>query len=187
MEENEIHPWKTLERKLILDHNRFLQVENHVVQLPDGQVIPDWAWVTIPDAVIVLARTVEKEFLCFRQTKYAVEGITLAPVGGMIEEGEPVLAAAQRELREETGYTATEWRYLGGYLLDPNRGVATMHLFLALNAQWAAEPIKDDLEDQVLLHLSQEELSVALMNGEFKIVSWTAVVSLALNALASQP
>ena len=78
-------------------------MENHVVKLPDGQVIPDWPWLIIPSAAIVLAVTEEDKFLCFRQTKYAVEGETLAPVGGMLEPGEPPFDAAKRELLEEMG------------------------------------------------------------------------------------
>jgi hypothetical protein len=49
-----------------------------VVDLPDGRIIPDWAWVKIPDAAIVLAVTEDDQFICFRQMKCAVEGTALA-------------------------------------------------------------------------------------------------------------
>lgn len=185
MKDMELRPWKTLSKETILKPNKFLKVEKHVVKLPDGQIIPDWTWLTIPSAVIVLSRTEVGQFLCFRQIKYAVEGITLAPVGGMLEPGEEPLIAAKRELLEETGYQASEWVSFGGYVLDPNRGIATIHLFLALNAQKAAEPIKDDLEDQVLLFLSQGEVEDAYQKGAFKILSWSAVVAMSLNYLRS--
>ncbi len=173
--------WKTLEKKTILDHNKFLRVENHVVELPDGRIIPDWAWVKIPNAAIVLAVTEDNQFLCFRQTKYAVEGTTLATVGGMIEDNEDPLDAAKRELLEETGYASNNWVSFGKYILDPNRGVAEMHLFLALDAKPVAEPIFDDLEDQELIFLGRNEIESALRAGEFKILAWAAVVSMALS------
>jgi ADP-ribose pyrophosphatase len=175
--------WKTLEKKTILNHSKFLSVENHVVELPDGEIIPDWAWVKIPNASIVLPVTDEGEFLCFRQTKYAVNGITLATVGGMMEENEEPLQTAKRELLEETGYVADEWVSFGKYILDPNRGVAEMHLFLALGAKPVAEPIVDDLEDQELILMSREEIEKALFAGEFKILTWATVVSLSLQYL----
>jgi len=178
--------WETLSRKPILKHSKFLTVENHVVKLPDGQIIPDWAWVIIPSAAIVLAVTDDNKFLCFRQTKYAVEGTTLAPVGGMLEPDEAPLDAAKRELLEEMGYESSDWVNLGSYILDPNRGVATMHLFLALNAKRVAEPDSDDLEDQELLMLDQTEIKSALKAGEFKMLAWSAVVALSLNYLADE-
>ncbi len=184
MRQKILRPWKTLSIEAILDHNKFLRVEQHAVELPDGQVIDDWAWIEIPSAAIVLARRVDGKFLVFRQTKYAVEGTTLAPVGGMIEKGEDPLEAAKRELREEMGCQAKEWVNLGSYIVDPNRGVATMHLFLALDAEYVTEPNADDLEDQEVLILSREELEEALKAGEFKILAWAAVVSLALGYLA---
>ncbi|HNB50709.1 MAG TPA: NUDIX hydrolase, partial [Anaerolineales bacterium] len=110
----------------------------------------------------------------------------LAPVGGMIEPGEAPLDAAKRELLEEMGYEASEWISLGSHILDPNRGFATMHLFLALNARQVAEPNSDDLEDQELVSLSRDELEKALFAGEFKVIAWSAVVSLALNYLTAR-
>ena len=183
MKAMELRVWETVSRRTILDCGKFLRVESHTVKLPDGRIIPDWSWVIAPDAAIVLAVTEDGRFLCFRQTKYAVDGATLAPVGGMLEPDEAPMAAAQRELLEETGYEAREWIGLGSYVLDPNRGVATMHLFLALGAKPVAQADSDDLEDQELLRLGRDEIEAALRAGEFKVVAWAAVVALALNYL----
>lgn len=185
MKPGKLRPWKTLSKRVILDHGKFLKVENHEVQLPDGAVIPDWSWIITPSAAIVLAVTTDQKFLCFRQTKYAIDGVALAPVGGMLEPGEEPLKAAKRELLEEMGYSSINWVDLGSHILDPNRGVATMHLFLALDAQQEAEPKSDDLEDQELIVLSRTELETALRAGEFKVLAWSAVVALSLYYLSS--
>jgi ADP-ribose pyrophosphatase len=183
--QKELRVWETVSREVVLKHSKFLTVENHTVRLPDGQIIPDWAWLIIPDAVIVLPVTEDGKFLCFRQTKYAIAGTALAPVGGMLEPNEAPLDAAKRELLEEMGYAASEWVSLGSHILDPNRGIATVHLFLALNARQVADPDSDDLEDQELLFLSQAELETALQAGEFKVLAWSAVVAMSLNYLNS--
>jgi ADP-ribose pyrophosphatase len=173
-------PWKTLSRRTILDHSKYLRVESHSIQLPDGRILPDWPWIITPDFVIVLARTADGKFLVFRQTKYAVEGTTLAPVGGHIDGNEDPLVAAQRELLEETGHQAREWIKLGSYRTNGNNGGSMGHLFLALDAQYAQTVASDDLEEQELLHLSKTELEKALQANEFKVLAWAATVALAL-------
>lgn len=185
MNAKELRSWKTVSRKTILDHSKYLKVESHTIKLPDGETIPDWPWVIIPSAAIVLAVTDDNRFLCFRQTKYAINGTSLAPVGGMLEPGENPLDAAKRELLEEMGYESSNWVNLGSHIVDPNRGIATMHLFLAMSAKHAAEPNSDDLEDQELLFLSHDEIENALKSGEFKILAWSAVVALSLNYLSN--
>jgi ADP-ribose pyrophosphatase len=179
----ELRSWKTISKTTILNHSKFLTVENHIVGLPDGRIISDWPWLIIPSAAVVLAETVDKRFLCFRQTKYAIEGTSLAPVGGMLEQHETPIDAAKRELLEEMGYESADWVSLGSYILEPNRGVATIHLFLALNAIRTTDPNSDDLEDQELLLLSQNEIENALKAGEFKVMAWSAVVAMSLNYL----
>jgi ADP-ribose pyrophosphatase len=175
-----MQPWKTLSRRTILDRGEFLKVESHTVELPDGQIIPDWAWIITPDYVIVVALTEANEFLCFRQTKYAIDGTSLAPVGGYLDPGEDALPAAQRELREETGYEAPNWVALGRYVVDGNRGAGVAHFFLARRARWVAPAVADDLEEQQLLRLSRAEVEKALLDGAFKGLPWAAAIVMAL-------
>lgn len=172
--------WHTLACKVLLTFPRFLRVESHTVQTPTGQIIEEWSWVETPDYINVAIVTAEGQWLCFRQTKYGYEGLSLAPVGGYMEAGETPLAAAQREVLEETGYQAEQWIPLGSYRVDANRGAGTAHLFLATGAVKVTDPTADDLEPQELLLLSREEVEQAVANGEFKVLAWAAVMSLAL-------
>ena len=173
--------WKTLSRTQVLRRGKFLTLEDHVVELPDGRVIEGWPWLMLPDYVNIMAETPEGEFVCFRQTKYAIgDGTSLAPVGGYVEPGESPGAAARRELLEETGYEAAEWISLGSYVADGNRGGGVAHLFLARGARKTGTPGSDDLEDQELQLLSRYELDHALAAGEFKVLAWCANVALAL-------
>lgn len=171
--------WQTNSKKLILEHP-FLKVEFHTVTLPTGRVIEDWPWIITPDFVNIAAVTREGQYLCFRQTKYSVRGTSLAPAGGYVEPGEEPLAAAKRELLEETGYTADLWENLGSFAVDGSRGNGIAHLFLARDACYQTEPRVDDLEQQECLLLSREELEAAVARGAFKVLPWQTVMALAL-------
>ncbi|MBN2500934.1 MAG: NUDIX hydrolase [Anaerolineales bacterium] len=176
--------WKTLSKDTSLDRGKFLRVEDHTVQLPDGRVIEKWPWIITPDFINLLPVTAAGNFLVFRQLKYGLDGLTLAPVGGYIEPGEGPLAAAERELMEETGHVATELIPLGNFRVDPNRGAGTGYLYLALGTRKAGKITADDLEEQEIVYLDLEELKAALFAGEFKALSWTTTVSLALQHIA---
>ncbi len=172
--------WKTISRKKVLSAGRFLTVEHHDIELPDGRTIHDWPWLITPDYVNILAVTRELTFICFCQTKYGIEGTSLAPAGGYLDPDEDALAAAKRELREETGFEAPVWTSLGRFCVDGNRGAGTAHLFLAQNAYLAGERCADDLEEQELLFLTRPQIEQALLAGEFKVLAWATVVSLGL-------
>lgn len=179
-------PWKTISRRQVLDHGRFLAVEMHVVELPDGQVIEDWPWIITPDFVNIIAETGDGRFLCFRQTKYAVDGESLAAIGGFIEPGESPEAAARRELAEETGFEASDWAALGEFAVDANRGAGRAFFFLARAARRVSDPAGDDLEEQRLVSLTRTELESALRAGEFKVLPWACAVALALQKTATR-
>jgi ADP-ribose pyrophosphatase len=179
-------PWKTLERHTLLKHNKYLTVESHTIELPDGRIIEDWPWLVMPDFVNILAETSDRRFICFHQTKYSVEGISLAPMGGYLEPGEEPEAAGRRELLEETGFEAPEWIHLGSFPIDGNRGAGTAHFFLARGTHKVAPINADDLEEQEIVYLSQDEMAAALRQGEFKLLPWMAIVSLGLQYLDRQ-
>jgi ADP-ribose pyrophosphatase YjhB (NUDIX family) len=180
MEQSAMQPWKTLSRRIALDMGYFLKVESHTVELPNGRVIQDWPWVISPDYVNILVETSDERYLLFRQTKYSVDGLTLAPVGGYLRAGENPLEGAKREMLEETGYESQDWIHLGSYRIDANRGIGSAHLYLARAAHLVTEPHSDDLEEQQLLQLTRSELNDALEAGEFKILAWAMVIALGL-------
>jgi ADP-ribose pyrophosphatase len=175
-----VKPWDCLSKQEILDRSPWLSLQEHHIRLPNGEEIPDWLWVKTPDFINVVAVTAEGNYLCFRQQKYAVEGITLAIVGGYLDPDEDPHEAAERELQEETGYVSDQWTSLGGYAIDGNRGCGKGHLFLAENCVFKGQVTSDDLEDQEMIRLSRDEMMGALQQQAFGVMSWVAAVALAL-------
>jgi len=105
-----MRPWKTLKKETILDFNKFLKVEQHTIELPDGKIIEHWPWVVSPDYALVLPVTEQGTILLFHQVKYAVEGTSYAPVGGHIEPGENSL-----QLQRENCWRKWAAKQMNGY------------------------------------------------------------------------
>lgn len=173
---------RTVERRPLLSvgNGRFLKVEQHVVELDDGRRIEDWGWVVTPEFINVVPVLADGRILCFRQEKYAARGLTMGLPGGYLEAGEEPLAAAQRELREETGYGGGRWTALGSYVVDGNRGNGRGHFFLAQDVFWQQPADADDLEALEPRLLTPAEARAALLAGEFQVLPWSACLALAL-------
>lgn len=180
--QHKLRRWRTLSRDVVFEHP-WLVVEQHNVQIPNGRVIHGWPWALCPDYVTIAALTTDLRFICFRQTKYLLEEPTLAPPGGYLNPGETPLAAAKRELLEETCYEAKDWTPLLSCRVDANRGFGTGNFFLARDCSKKTDALAGDLEDQHLLLLTRAELENALWKGDFKVMSWVATLALALNRL----
>ena len=178
--------WRISDKRTVLQQSRFLTVEFHRVELPDGHVIPDWSWIITPDFINVVLIDADGRFLFFRQGKYAYDGLSLAPVGGYIEPGEDPLEAAKREVLEETGYQADTWIALGTTAVDANRGCGTAYAYLATGARRVAEPCADDLEPQEMIWLTRDETQAALFANQFKVLPWGNVVAMSLLHLATR-
>lgn len=178
--------WIVKSKRQVLQQGKFLTVEYHSLQLPDGMEIEDWSWVITPDFVNVVVLDEDGQFVVFKQGKYAYEGDSIAPVGGYIEANEDPLEAAKREVLEELGYVAKDWYSLGQWVVDANRGIGTAYTYLATGAKKIQERNADDLEAQELCFLSKQELEQALFNGEIKVLSWQNSFLMALVQLSRQ-
>jgi ADP-ribose pyrophosphatase len=97
----------------------FLDVRRDEVRLPDGQGTVR-EYIAHPGAVMVIPLLDDGRVVVERQYRYPVGRAMIEFPAGKLEPGEPVLACAQRELLEETGYRAREWARAG--LLHPTIG-----------------------------------------------------------------
>ncbi len=104
---------ETLDSRLVYT-GRFLRVYEDTVRCPDGHVAPR-EYLRHPGAVMVVPVLDDGRLLLERQYRYPLRRSFIEFPAGKIDPGEDILACAQRELREETGYVAREWTYLGGF------------------------------------------------------------------------
>lgn len=91
---------------------RWLQINEDEVLLPDGKTALR-EYVLHPGAAIILPIFEDGSILMERQYRYPVGQHFYELPAGKLESGEASLETAQRELLEETGYVAAEWRELG--------------------------------------------------------------------------
>lgn len=178
-----LESWKVVDRRLLLDRSPWLKVWDEDVQLPDGRVVEGYTEVELGDYVIVAALTTDGQVVAIRGYRHGARAVGLALVGGVVEPGEQPLAAARRELLEETGYVAGEWRSIGTFVGEPNRGCGTGHYFLAQGAEKVAEPRSGDLEEMLIELLPISDLLAATRTGEVQVVQFAAAIALAAAAL----
>ena len=99
------------------------------VRLPDGSESVR-EYIHHPGACMVVAFLDERTILMERQFRYPLRRHFIELPAGKIDRGENPLHTAQRELREECGYSAAEWRHLA--TLHPCIGYADEHIELYL-------------------------------------------------------
>jgi ADP-ribose pyrophosphatase len=92
----------------------FLRVYKDRVRAPDGHLAPR-EYLTHPGAVMVVPLLDDGRVVLERQYRYPLRRSFVEFPAGKIDPGEDILTCAQRELREETGYVAADWTYLGGF------------------------------------------------------------------------
>jgi ADP-ribose pyrophosphatase len=94
-------PWRLLSRRA--GAAGYLPLWTETYELPDG-THADWDICGRARAVAVLALTPDGEIVLARQFRPGPQRVLDELPGGIVEDGEAVLDAAARELREETGY-----------------------------------------------------------------------------------
>lgn len=145
---------------------RLLDVRVDRVRQPDGHETTR-EYIRHQGAVVVIPILDNDELIFERQFRYPLRGVFLEFPAGKIDAGEDILTTGKRELLEETGYTASDWRYLG--LLHPCIGYSDerIEIFVARGLQQAASGQQlDEGEFIQLLRLDLDAALQAVRRGE---------------------
>jgi len=95
--------WKLLGKKLVFT-SKWLSLEDRSYELPNGKVVDGYYHLLRPDYVLVLAVNHKNQLVLEKQYRRGVDDIVFELPAGFIEAGETPLIAAERELKEETGF-----------------------------------------------------------------------------------
>jgi len=110
-------------------------------------------------SVVILATEENRReplVLLERQYRHAAESYLWELPAGRIDKGEKALAAAKRELLEETGYTASRWKKILKFYASPGFVAEPMTVFWARGLQAGpAQPEADEVIEQHLVPLSK--------------------------------
>jgi 8-oxo-dGTP pyrophosphatase MutT (NUDIX family) len=109
---------------------RVIELNVERVELPNGSVA-ELEIIRHPGGAAVVALDTDDRICLLRQFRHAVGGWIWELPAGKIDNREPPLDTARRELEEEAGMAAASWRPLGDYLSSPGVFTEVVHLFLA--------------------------------------------------------
>jgi len=141
-----------------------LTLKRDLVKLPNGN-LSHREYVIHPGAVVVVPVLANGRVVLERQYRYPLHQEFIELPAGKIDPDEDVLRTGQRELLEETGYTADEWVKLG--LLHPCIGYSNevIHVYLARNLS-LGDHQRDEDETLEVFELEFEECLAMIGRGE---------------------
>lgn len=119
---------KTLSSKQVYK-GRYLKIEQDQVQAPDGKIYVR-EYILHPGAAMMIPLLPNGNVVMVHQYRHAVKQVFLEFPAGKRDQGEETLMTAKRELREETGYEAKDWKFLT--TIHPVIGYSNEHIDLYL-------------------------------------------------------
>mgnify|MGYP000868144014 FL=1 len=156
---------ETVDSRLIYKGS-FLSLRKDTVKLPNGKT-SERDIVLHPGAVVILAIDDDGYVPMVRQYRTPVGQVLLELPAGKLEDGEEPLACAVRELAEETGYSADNFKFLTAFYSTPGFSTEKLNLFLATGIHEGVSDTDDD-EFIEVEHCKFDELVDMVLKGDVK-------------------
>ena len=154
---------KTLSSEILLK-GKVVTVKKDDVELSDGS--KSFREVVVHSGgVVIVALTNNNKILLVKQYRYPIQSVNLELPAGKLEIGEDPDFAAKRELEEETGYIANNWKSLGYINTTPGICTEKLYLYLAKNLEFVGEH-PDEGEIIKSKEYSLEEVYSMIKTGE---------------------
>ena len=166
-----------------LIQDRWIDFRRSAYRFPDGRVFEPYYSYSRRDYAVIVASDEDGNFLCVRQFRQGIRNVTTEfPAGGIERKDgetctpEQALAAAKRELREETGYESDSWSHL---LTVPSQATLSDNMawiFRAENCRPGASQKLDEMELLEVRKHTPEEIEAMIFSGRFQqavhIAAW---------------
>lgn len=163
-EDADAHLRERFESRQTLLQGGFLTVLRDTVLLPDGQRATR-DFIPHGGAVGVIPLLDDGRLVLVRQHRHPIDRVMLEWPAGKLDAGEASRACAQRELLEETGYTADEWAWAGEFFNAPAYSSERLQLWFARGLR--AGPARPDAGEFVeTVCMTQAELEALDARGE---------------------
>lgn len=154
--------WEVLRSEYVV-RDKHLTVRRDHIRQPGGVEIPGYWVLEYPEWVNVIAVTPGGLHVVERQYRHGLGNTHYEICAGCVDEGETPLAAARRELWEETGYGGGTWEEILTVAPNSSAMTNTTHCFVARGVEKIGEPHREPTEDiDVELKTEAEVLSLLL-------------------------
>lgn len=157
--------WTLIESSYLFRHN-YLTIRKVKIITQRGVTIPDYFVIEYPNWINVIAITEDGLFVMEEQYRHGLGIIEYELCAGMIDEDETPLEAAQRELREETGYSGGEWRLFMSSSPNPSSMNNINYTFLATGVKKLYEQELDERECINVTLMTKDEVKSLLCDNK---------------------
>ena len=180
MSENEKLQWEEVSCEHIVN-DEWIDFRKSRYRFPDGREFEPYYSYSRRDYVVIVATDEEGNYICVRQYRHGIKRVTTEFCAGGIERTdgkeygnrqdaestEDALAAAKRELMEETGYESNDWKFL---LTVPSN--ATMadnyaYIYVAKNCRKVSGQNLDETEVLNVHLYNRAQIDEMIASGEF--------------------
>ena len=171
-----VGPWRRRSRRLAYS-NPWLEVYHDEVDRPDGSEGIYGVVHFRTRAVGVVAVADDGRLLLVGQHRYTLDEYSWEIPEGGVDDGEELLEGAKRELREETGYDAVEWRQIARMSVSNSVTDERGAIFLATGLR-TGEATPDPTEDLALRWATLDQVLAEMQSGAIHDLITLAGVSL---------